>query len=333
MRKKHSLDGAWQFQVDASEKGQKDKWFMNGLPDSTAIMVPHIWQTDEKYVTYSGAAWYEKELNIGVKQDDIQYWLHFDAVDYEASVWLNGQYLGRHEGGFTPFSYNVTAVLKSNINKVTVRVYDPNDNAEIPIGKQGSWYTRVSGIWQSVYIEERREQFIESALVTPIIKENAVSVKTETHGVTEDAELTFLISEHLNKELIFKEETQIIKEQQSNIQLSWKDINLWSPDSPYLYDLTIILKKDGEVLDEYEVTFGMREVTYRDGMVYLNGEPLYIRGALDQSFYPDTVYNPLLKSGLLMKLIKQNIWVSICSVSISKSKSLNTCTGLTGSEC
>ncbi|WP_455661721.1 glycoside hydrolase family 2 protein [Pradoshia sp.] len=290
MRQRQDLNGKWDFQVDKNDIGETNAWYQDRLKDSIHVEVPHIWQREEEYVEYCGAAWYEKQFSLEDIPLNKRAFLYFGAVDFHARVWLNGEYIGEHEGGFTPFELEITEQLKHE-NILSVRVYDPSDNAEIPIGKQGTWYTRVSGIWQEVYVEFRSESFIDCVHVIPDVENEKAKVKVSVSGILNDLETEIIVTEHQDNKKVFANYYSAIDAQRINqYTLPIKDMQLWTPDNPYLYDVRVVLKKDDVIVDVYESYFGMRKVEFTDGQLLLNDKPLYIRGALDQAFYPDTIY-------------------------------------------
>ncbi|PQD97086.1 glycoside hydrolase family 2 [Pradoshia eiseniae] len=291
MRQRQDLNGMWDFQIDKKDVGEKNAWYESRLEDSIQIEVPHIWQREEDYVEYCGAAWYEKQFPLEEIPSNNRAFLYFGAVDFHARVWLNGEYIGEHEGGFTPFELEVTEKLNHDENILSVRVYDPSDNAEIPIGKQGSWYTRVSGIWQEVYLEFRSDSFIDYVHVIPDVDDGRADVTISVAGDLNDLEAEIIVSEHQNNNRVFANYFGSLNTDKTNqFDLPIKDVQLWTPENPYLYDIKVNLKKDDVVVDSYETYFGMRKVEYSHDQILLNGKPLYIRGALDQAFYPDTIY-------------------------------------------
>jgi len=301
MREKIGLNGEWSFRIDREDRGERQVWFMAGLPNDQEVRevrVPHIWQREEEYVQYCGTAWYEKKFAFGGGTGDgKKAFLRFGAVDFQARVWLNGVYLGEHEGGFTPFEFDATdALRRGDDNRLTVRVYDPQDNAEIPIGKQGTWYTRISGIWQEVELEIRSELHIVSASVYPDIDSGAADVRLELAGGPKGEFFAeYRVSDHLTPEstvALLKEQLEFAGgESLARQRIAIKDAILWSPDLPHLYDLEVtIVDGDGGIVDRLTTTFGMRKIEYADGQLLLNHKPLFVRGALDQAFYPDTIY-------------------------------------------
>jgi len=297
MRQRIDLNGEWSFRIDRNDQGERQVWHASGLKEAMRIEVPHIWQREKEYVKYCGAAWYEKQFEIGNLPSGKRVHLLFGAVDFQARVWLNGVYLGEHEGGFTPFEFDATDALHpGKDNRLTVRVYDPQDNAEIPIGKQGSWYTRISGIWQEVGLEFRSTAYIEHAQVYPDIDAETAEVRLALAGEWKgELYAEYRISDHLQPEAEIVSAKQAIEAvgspAQATQRIELKDAILWSPELPHLYELNVrIIDGAGNVVDEIGATFGMRKIEFADGQLLLNHRPLFVRGALDQAFYPDTIY-------------------------------------------
>ncbi|MNH94168.1 Beta-glucuronidase [compost metagenome] len=295
MRESHNLNGLWNFRIDRKDQGEREAWFTEGLKDSQQVVVPHIWQREEDYVQYCGTGWYEKEFaNLEIPADKNVY-LRFGAVDFQARVWLNGVYIGEHEGGFTPFEFDVSEVInRGEMNRLTVRVFDPQDNAEIPIGKQGSWYTRISGIWQDVTLELRANCFIKQVHAYPNIDDELVEAKLIISGeIDDELVVEYIVTDHLvpqNQLSIVRE--NITNHEEARHVIPLKNATLWSPQNPHLYDMLVTIKdvKSDVIIDEISIYFGMREIEFHDGQLLLNHKPLYVRGALDQAFYPDTIY-------------------------------------------
>ena len=223
--------------------------------------------------------------------------LHFGAVDWRAEVWVNDVKVGSHEGGFAPFSFDVTAALqpKGKENTLTVRVWDPTDRGPQPRGKQvnrpeGIWYTPVSGIWQTVWMEPVAPQHIGRLRITPDIDRRILSVGAETTGCSAG---TLLEVEVYDGDVLVAS-GKSINAQPVDIRMP-EDMKLWSPDSPFLYDLKVRLSEGGKTLDRVESYAAMRKFsTVRDknGIVRLalNNRPLFQYGPLDQGWWPDGLY-------------------------------------------
>ncbi|MFS0821661.1 glycoside hydrolase family 2 protein [Bacillus sp. 1P02SD] len=293
MREKLNLSGDWRFRIDPKDQGETELWYSTGLSEAINVVVPHIWQREEEYVNYCGTAWYEKEFTLDNIENSKKIFLCFEAVDFQARVWINDRYIGEHEGGFTPFEFDITETLQINqVNRLTVRVYDPEDNAEIPIGKQGSWYTRVSGIWQGVFLDSRSNCHVKNVHVIPNIKDSTILATLQLEGNFESVEVEYAITNHLNHETKIVEFRGTLSETKGSEKIGIPNPILWSPENPYLYDLIVKVfdSTDGSLLDEYQTYFGMRKIEYRNGQLLLNNQPLFVRGALDQAYYPHTLY-------------------------------------------
>ena len=294
MRENYSLNGPWNFLIDRMDQGERDTWYLKGLIDARQVEVPHIWQREEEYVHYCGTGWYEKKFTQEELSAGKHLYLCFGAVDFQARVWLNGVYIGEHEGGFTPFEFDVTQVMnQGGLNRLTVRVFDPQDNAEIPIGKQGSWYTRISGIWQEVFLEQRSNCFIEHVHISPNIDDEIVETHLHISGeFNEPLIVEYTITNHEdshNKVMVFQD---MIRNNESHHHIPLENAIWWCPDNPHLYDMTVTIKENHSdaIIDEFITYFGMRKIEFKEGQLLLNHQPLYVRGALDQAFYPDTIY-------------------------------------------
>jgi hypothetical protein len=278
LRSTVSLDGIWTFQTDPYAVGVSQRW-QHSTGFERRVEVPAAWQLyGPDLVAYAGHAWYHRAFEVPPGWSDGEVVVQFDAVDYEATVWLNGERVGMHEGGYTPFEFTLPHVRRDGLNHLVVRVWDPLDNAEIPHGKQGAWYTRVSGPWQPVRLLHRPAAHLNALRVTPWPQQEAVEVAihaTPGHvvglGIT-DADGTTVA------------ETTTAS---SHARLSIHHPRLWCPEDPHLYTLHAHLGDDAMT-----VHFGMRWIEVRDRLIHLNGHPYYIRGALDQAYWPRTIYTP-----------------------------------------
>ena len=255
----HSLDGLWQ---------------LNGKP--IAVPFPPQSRLSGWRGEVPDELYYETEFTVPEHLCGGRIILHFGAVDQVAEVALNGHELGRHEGGYLPFEFDVTDCLSDGANKLTVKAVDTLDRF-YPYGKQtenpeGMWYTPVSGIWQTVWLEKVPQQYIKSAAVTPDLA--GVDIKVE--GVSS---FTAVVD---GKEYAFTE----------NIgRIEVEDPHLWTPDDPYLYSLVLTA---GE--DRVESYFALRTVSIeeKDGVnrLCLNGKPIFLHGVLDQGYFPDGIFLP-----------------------------------------
>lgn len=278
-----SLDGTWSFVTDPRGEGERMRWFERPAFDRQ-VSVPSPWQLyGEDLVGYTGMAWYHRTFEVPADWRSREVVLRFDAVDYEAKVWLNGRLLGTHEGGYTPFEFVISSEwLVEGANHLVLRAYDPADNSEIPHGKQGSWYTRVSGPWQPVTLEARDAVHVRRVHVTPDPRAKRALVVAAV-AARDGAEVRLRLLDPAGREVGAASVAAADGHAAHAFELA--EVRLWSPEHPHLYVAEAMVGAD-----TVRATFGMRWVERKDGLIHLNGEPLYIRGALDQAFYPETIY-------------------------------------------
>jgi len=286
-----SLDGDWQFRTDPGDDGEASDWYE---PDADwdggrTVSVPHSWQEIDELRVYTGTAWYRRTFDVDLIDEEERALLAFGAVDFEATVWVNGERVGDHRGGYLPFTVDATDAIVAGENTIVLRVHDPEDITEIPHGKQGApWYTRVSGPWQRVDLLTVPETHVVDATVTPDLDDDTATVELTVAGEGVDADATVTVE---REGTTVATTTVPVKDRTATVTVNVPNADYWTPESPALYDLTVELDA-GDTLDTYEDYFGMRSVYFEDGEIYLNGEPLTMRGALDQAFYPDTFYRP-----------------------------------------
>ncbi|WP_266082281.1 glycoside hydrolase family 2 protein [Haladaptatus caseinilyticus] len=304
-RTKRSLNGAWEFALDPDDNGLDDDWFVSDAdwPERTTVEVPHAWQEREAYLDYTGVAWYRRRIEIPETDADERTALSFAAVDYEATVWVNGEEIGSHRDGYLPFEFDITDESHAGENWVVVRVFDPDDIEEIPHGKQGKpWYTRVSGMWGDVEIRTRPKTRTTSARVTPHLDTDTAEVELTVETADESRDLSAAVAATSDGETVAETATEL-GDSDPTVELDIENPRYWTPESPHCYDLTIYLCADGEIVDRYEDYFGMRSFEVTDDRFLLNGEPLRLRGALDQGYYPETLYRPF-EEGLFEREIR-----------------------------
>lgn len=262
-----------------------------------------------KSVGAGNELWYNRQFQIPDTWKKQHILLQFGAVDWKADVWINGIQAGGHKGGYTPFSIDITPFLKPGaLQDVIVRVWDPSNQGFQPRGKQvtrpgGIWYTSVTGIWQTVWIEPVAPAYIDKVVSIPNIDGNTVTVKTFS---TEDSQNAFV-------EVRVMEEGKLISKGRGipggEVLLPVPQARLWSPESPYLYDLEVDLLVKGKVTDRVTSYFGMRKIsTHRDanGIVrlQLNNHDYFQFGPLDQGWWPDGLYTAPNDEALRFDIVK-----------------------------
>ena len=230
--------------------------------------------------------------------------LHFGAVDYECEVWINSSQMGIHRGGYLPFTFDITAHLHDGENELTAAVWDPTDTQMQQRGKQvlkpGSiWYTAVSGIWQTVWLEVVPAVSIESLRLTPDIDQQVLRVEVKLHGAADESVRirveAFAAGVSINR----------VEGTPSDIlDLSIPNPHLWNPEDPFLYDLNVRIVRSGEILDEVNSYFAMRKFSLERDIkghlrTALNGEPIFLYAPLDQGYFPDGLYTPPSEEAML----------------------------------
>ncbi len=296
-RSSKTLSGQWRFRLDPEDNGRTENWHTAEHEWSTAdcrsVTVPHAWQELEGVREYTGVAWYQRSVDVDASNwTDTEALIRFGAVDYETTLWVNGVECGTNRGGYLPFEFEVTNALEPGTNTITVRVEDPEDISEIPHGKQGApWYQRISGIWQDVTLEVVPKTRVDRIRATPNLETDSARIDLDVTGIDEPDAVTATVRVARNGDDVATAETAI-DDGSGSVTVSIDDPDYWTPETPALYDVVVDLVRDGRVVDRYEDYFGMRSVDSRDGQLYLNGEPRYVRGALDQGYYPETLYRP-----------------------------------------
>ncbi len=283
-----NLNGEWFFKKDKNNVGEQEEWYSHQFK-SKKITVPAAWQSySQELYSYCGYAWYNKNFKLE-KEENKRYFIEFKAVDYQAELYCNGSYIGSHTGGYTPFSFELTDDLLCGQNMIHLKVYDPEDNDEIPHGKQGSWYSRVSGIWQDVELIEAPQSFIKNVEYQTDYEQKIVKFKAEVDNLTElqSPMLEVEIFSPENKSNKIREKTFALKD---DLKFQLEEIQSWSPESPSLYDFKITLKEGAKIIDQHRDYFAFRKIEIRGDKFYLNDQPLYIRGALDQAFWTKSRY-------------------------------------------
>ena len=286
-----NLNGLWDYVI--CPKGQLvDKY-------DGKILVPFCVESSlsgvQKYVGKDNELWYQREFEVPSKWNGKRILLHFGAVDWKCDVWVNDIKVGSHTGGYTPFSMDITQALKKKGNVLKVRVWDPTDQGEQPCGKQhvkphGIWYTPVTGIWQTVWLEPVNANHIVDVKIVPDIDNHKVTVKPEIVNPSNDNKIEVVVSE------LFTDVAKAYSINGEDVEVSMPaDAKLWSPDYPFLYEMSIILYQGNKEVDWVSCYFAMRKFsTAKDenGIVrlMLNNEPVFMFGPLDQGWWCDGLY-------------------------------------------
>jgi Glycosyl hydrolases family 2, sugar binding domain/Glycosyl hydrolases family 2, TIM barrel domain/Glycosyl hydrolases family 2 len=301
------LEYGWQFYPDPTGRVQLED--LARIQEWRPARVGLSWNSQfEDLRDYLGAAWYRTSFEVARFSDPRHVLLKFGAVDYFCEVYCNGNLVGKHEGGYTPFSFDVTSAIRPGSNDLAVRVVDPPMDEqqnlsqfpemmynEIPHGKQ-NWYVQNGGIWQGVRLELCPAIYVERVDVTATASgEFVADVRLAGVGLLtvgnsdQPTRLRLTIYDNAVRE-VFVHEEPLAGGNRVQVRGSIRDPRLWGPDSPALYIAEAVI--EGTVRYRRRVRFGFRSFEARDGKLYLNGKPFYAFAALDQDFYPETIHSP-----------------------------------------
>lgn len=291
-----NLNGTWHFDFDDADAGRKARWHENA-PLQREITVPFAFQSTLSGIhtnDFHDVVWYQRDFEIPADWRGSAVLLHFGAVDYRAWVWVNGNLAAFHEGGHTPFHVDITPFLQDSANTLVVRVEDSSTDRHQPRGKQyweaesaSIFYTRTTGIWQTVWLEPVSAVYLRELRLTPDIDRATLQAEYVLAGNVSGVEIETEVSfggESVALSVFAPDEARASR----SISLDG-ELRLWSPEDPALYDLKIRVRRDGHVLDEVSSYFGMRKISVAAGQIHLNNQPYRMKLVLDQGYHPDGV--------------------------------------------
>jgi beta-galactosidase/beta-glucuronidase len=292
-----TLNGPWEFEFDDNDVGLTENWGAGARKFSRTILVPFCFESRRSGIgdpSFHPQVWYRRSFAVPPQWKGRTVLLHFGAVDYEARVWLNGQYLGSHTGGHTPFRFDVTRYLREGPNTLILRAWDPPTDRTIPRGKQywepksrGIFYTRTTGIWQSVWLEAAGVSYLEKVRIRP---GRDGLVRFDARVVRPKAGLQFRATISFQDRVVATASAPADKDRIA-LAAVVPDPRLWSPDNPNLYDVTFEVG-EGSQADRVKSYFGFRSAAIENGRFTLNGRPLYLKMILDQGYWPESTITP-----------------------------------------
>ncbi|MES2411993.1 MAG: sugar-binding domain-containing protein [Bacteroidota bacterium] len=300
-----NLNGLWNYAIQEVGKSAPAKY-------DGQILVPFAVESSlsgvMKEVGAKNELWYNTTFNIESNWKGQNILLHFGAVDWKTEVWLNGVKIGSHTGGYTPFSFDITPFITGTTQQLTVKVWDPSNEGTQPRGKQvknpeGIWYTPVTGIWQTVWIEPVNKKNITTLKTTPNIDQNVISIKPEVAGASYG---------DLIEVTVYDDSKTIATGKASvgeNLEIVLNNPKLWSPESPFLYKTNVKLISNGKVVDQVKSYFAMRKIgSKRDAngvlRMQLNNKDYFQFGPLDQGWWPDGLYTAPTDEALKYDIVK-----------------------------
>ncbi|MDF5690788.1 glycoside hydrolase family 2 protein [Aquirufa aurantiipilula] len=301
-----NLNGLWDYTI--LDKGANIPSQFEGK-----ILVPFAVESSlsgvQKTVGDQKELWYHRSFTIPATWKNKNIILHFGAVDWKADVWVNDVKVGTHQGGYAPFSFDITAFLqKDKAQKVVVKVWDPSDLGFQPRGKQVNnprsiWYTPVTGIWQTVWLEPVESTFISQLKTVPNIDGGNISVQSKTEGTIPSDIIEVKVLENGN--VISSGKAAVGQD----VLVAIPNAKLWSPESPFLYDLEISILRNGLSKDKLKSYVGMRKISTKidaNGIhrLQLNNKNVFQLGPLDQGWWPDGLYTAPTDEALLYDIKK-----------------------------
>lgn len=310
-----NLNGTWEF-----EEAQSGDELPTGKKLKENILVPFPWESaisGIKRQIDSQTAWYRHKFMIPKEWKNKSIILNFGAIDWESTIFINGQYAGSHKGGYDPFSFDISQYLNdfSREQEIIVKVFDPGNDKAIPHGKQnntrfsepkGYSYSPSSGIWQTVWIEPVNKNHITDIHTIPYFDDKKFGITVNSYGKQNMKVRISIISDGIIQ-------SQATGELNRQIDLQLKDIKPWTPDEPHLYDIKAeLLNEKGETEDEIMSYSGMRKISLlnENGVqrLALNNEFIFQMGPLDQGYWPDGIYTAPTDEALKWDIMNIKEW-------------------------
>ncbi len=291
-----NLNGEWEFFIDYSISGEERKVYLKDKFDGKIIVpfCPESKLSGVNHLDFMPSVWYAKNVNVTKEQLDGRVVLHFGACDYETIVYVNGQVAGKHIGGFTSFSFDITYLLKEGENRIVVNALDNLRGDLQPAGKQsktyyskGCDYSRTTGIWQTVWLEYLPKNYIQKVKVNATDLNGKVLLEVTLNEYLKNAKL--LANVKFENATISNFSFDLCGKVNS-LSFDVSPVHLWSTDAPNLYDIDYALVIDGKQVDYVQSYFGIRRIDIDGYKVLINGKSVFQRLILDQGFYPDGIY-------------------------------------------
>lgn len=308
-----NLNGTWSYTFDFSKSGA-DRNFQNSQGFNDKITVPFCPESKlsgVKHTDFIEAMWYQRKLDIPAAWNGKRVILHFGAVDYQSTLYIDGKLVGMHFGGTSSFEYDITKYIVSGQQQnLVLGIVDNVRSNEQPGGKQcsrmkseGCSYTRTTGIWQTVWLEAVAKNGLKNCFVLPDLDNSKFSFQPNFYGLERGMKLKIKVLD--GTKIVGQQEMAAAQNIPSTISI--KNPKTWSPESPFLYDVIYqVLDKQNVVIDEVKGYAGMRKIHIEGNKLFLNNQPIFLRFVLDQGFYPDGIWTAPTDEAL-----KQDIQMSM----------------------
>ncbi|MFC6315361.1 glycoside hydrolase family 2 protein [Lapidilactobacillus achengensis] len=284
-----NLNGSWDFSFDFGKSGETRRFFER-KSWKQKINVPFCPESELSgvhYLDFMSSVWYHRCFSINADQLKEKVFIHFGAINYRAQIWVNGEKCGDHLGGYSSFSLDITTFVKAGENDIHIWAINEPRSGRQPCGKQsrtyaseGTAYSRVTGIWQTVWIEFVPEDYVKSVKFTPNISAQSVGIEVATVGTCSHLDCEIFYQGRLCGERVID-----ISGTTAVFEVSLDELHLWEVGHGRLYDVHLKLGQD-----EIYSYFGMREVSLSGERFLMNGRPIFQRLVLDQGYYPEGLY-------------------------------------------
>lgn len=300
-----NLNGQWDYAIRYKDEDKPLKY-------AGKILVPFAVESSlsgvGKPVGDQNVLWYHRTFTVPASMKGKRLLLHFGAVDWQAEVYVNGQKAGTHEGGYDPFYIDITKLVSNKPEQdIVVRVWDPSDNGPQPRGKQvtkpsGIWYTSVTGIWQTVWLEAVPQSYIDDVYTVPDLDAGTITVHTRFQNQVQ--------GDNFRIQLQDGEKTiRTVEYNTDHYAIDAKGLTPWSPSNPKLYGLTVSLVRKGEIIDEVKSYTALRKIALKkdaNGIqwIELNHQFIFQFGPLDQGWWPDGLYTAPTAEALKFDILK-----------------------------
>jgi len=291
-----NLNGEWQFEIDAGKSGVEKGW-SSGKEFSRRIIVPFPPESSLSGIgvkDFMESVWYRRFFDVHAEWLDGRVLLHFGAVDYEARVWVNGSQVGYHKGGYTPFTCDISDVVKFEDNELVVWARDECRSGLQPTGKQcprlksyNCLFSRVTGIWQTVWLEYVPRVYISSFRLRTDPYNGRVFISVHVRGNRDKYGLS--LTAYDGKESVAEAKGSFYRSP-AEIVLTIPCCRMWSPEDPYLYRLSLQLTDEEGFVDTVKSYFGLRDIRIVGNRILLNNKTRFLRLVMDQGYYPDGIY-------------------------------------------
>ena len=292
-----NLNGLWDFAFDFSDSGE-EKELIWGKGFDKKILVPFALESALSgigFLDFMKSVWYKKTFTIPKNWEGRKIFLRFEACDYRTTVWINGRKAGEHQGGYTPFSFDISGLLEPGENLLVVKAFDDLRSGLQPAGKQSNrlqsyscLYRRTTGIWQTVWLEPVPETHIEDYKVSTDLDNKEALISVFFNRPPEEGEVALLVTFEGKEEFSARKKAG----KTVSFQVKLKDPKIWDIRRPHLYKFEIAFRRERrpEAEDRVAGYFGLRKIESKGDRIFLNNRPLFLRTVLDQGFYPDGTY-------------------------------------------